>query len=106
MNLDTIFQLSYSRTAELKNSIYSIDVAILLYLRKKIGETEFGIGTLPLWAVMLKFQELLDESFDTEHTSARTSRNGNLDLNPALQRLIILLRWCYCEFHTWFLYFT
>ena len=36
--------------------------------KKKIGETEFGIGTLPLGGYV-KISGIVDESFDTEHTS-------------------------------------
>ena len=57
--------------------------------KKKIGETEFGIGTLPLGGYV-KISGIVDESFDTEHTSEEP-KEWEFRSKPAWQRLIILL---------------
>ena len=57
--------------------------------KKKIGETEFGIGTLPLGGYV-KISGIVDESFDTEHSSEEP-KEWEFRSKPAWQRLIILL---------------
>ena len=57
--------------------------------KKKIGETEFGIGSLPLGGYV-KISGIVDESFDTDHTSSEP-QEWEFRSKPAWQRLIILL---------------
>ena len=57
--------------------------------KKKIGETEFGVGALPLGGYV-KISGIVDESFDTEHTDSEP-KEWEFRSKPAWQRLIILL---------------
>ena len=59
------------------------------FFKKKIGETEFGIGALPLGGYV-KISGIVDESFDTDHTSSKP-KEWEFRSKPAWQRLIILL---------------
>ena len=59
------------------------------FFKKKIGETEFGIGALPLGGYV-KISGIVDESFDTDHTSSEP-KEWEFRSKPAWQRLIILL---------------
>ena len=57
--------------------------------KKKIGETEYGIGVLPLGGYV-KIAGMLDESMDTEHLS-KEPEPWEFRSKPAWQRLIIML---------------
>ena len=57
--------------------------------KKKIGETEFGVGAFPLGGYV-KISGIVDESFDTEHTDSEP-KEWEFRSKPAWQRLIILL---------------
>ena len=57
--------------------------------KKKIGETEYGIGWLPLGGYV-KISGMIDESMDTEHLNAEPNP-WEFRSKPAWQRLIIML---------------
>ena len=57
--------------------------------KKKIGETEFGVGAFPLGGYV-KISGIVDESFDTDHTDSEP-KEWEFRSKPAWQRLIILL---------------
>jgi regulator of sigma E protease len=57
--------------------------------KKKIGETEYGIGWLPLGGYV-KISGMIDESFDTEQMS-QEPQPWEFRSKPAWQRLIIML---------------
>ena len=57
--------------------------------KKKIGETEFGVGAFPLGGYV-KISGIVDESFDTDHTDSEPNE-WEFRSKPAWQRLIILL---------------
>lgn len=57
--------------------------------KKKIGETEYGIGWLPLGGYV-KIAGMIDESFDTEQMKAEP-QPWEFRSKPAWQRLIIML---------------
>ena len=57
--------------------------------KKKIGETEYGIGWLPLGGYV-KIAGMIDESFDTEQMEAEP-QPWEFRSKPAWQRLIIML---------------
>ena len=57
--------------------------------KKKIGETEFGVGAFPLGGYV-KISGIVDESFDTEHADSEP-KEWEFRSKPAWQRLIILL---------------
>ncbi|RME98665.1 MAG: RIP metalloprotease RseP [Bacteroidetes bacterium] len=57
--------------------------------KKKIGETEYGIGWLPLGGYV-KISGMVDESFDTEQL-AEEPKDYEFRSKPAWQRLIIML---------------
>ncbi|MEZ4995395.1 MAG: RIP metalloprotease RseP [Saprospiraceae bacterium] len=57
--------------------------------KKKIGETEYGIGWLPLGGYV-KISGMIDESFDTEQM-AQEPQPWEFRSKPAWQRLIIML---------------
>lgn len=57
--------------------------------KKKIGETEYGIGWLPLGGYV-KISGMIDESFDTEQM-AQEPQEWEFRSKPAWQRLIIML---------------
>ena len=57
--------------------------------KKKIGETEYGIGVLPLGGYV-KIAGMIDESMDTEHLS-KEPEPWEFRSKPAWQRLIIML---------------
>ena len=57
--------------------------------KKKIGETEFGVGAFPLGGYV-KISGIVDESFDTEHSDSEP-KEWEFRSKPAWQRLIILL---------------
>ena len=59
------------------------------FFKKKIGETEFGIGALPLGGYV-KISGIVDESFDTDYASSE-AKEWEFRSKPAWQRLIILL---------------
>ena len=58
-------------------------------LKKKIGETEYGIGWLPLGGYV-KISGMIDESMDTE-AMAQPAQPWEFRSKPAWQRLIIML---------------
>lgn len=58
-------------------------------LKKKIGETEYGIGWLPLGGYV-KISGMIDESMDTEQL-AKEPQPWEFRSKPAWQRLIIML---------------
>lgn len=58
-------------------------------LKKKIGETEYGIGWLPLGGYV-KISGMIDESMDTEQM-ALPAQPWEFRSKPAWQRLIIML---------------
>ena len=57
--------------------------------KKKIGDTEYGIGWLPLGGYV-KISGMIDESFDTEQM-AQEPQPWEFRSKPAWQRLIIML---------------
>jgi regulator of sigma E protease len=57
--------------------------------KKKIGETEYGIGVLPLGGYV-KIAGMIDESMDTKHLS-KEPEPWEFRSKPAWQRLIIML---------------
>lgn len=57
--------------------------------KKKIGETEYGIGWLPLGGYV-KISGMIDESFDTEQMQEEP-KEWEFRSKPAWQRLIIML---------------
>lgn len=57
--------------------------------KRKIGETEYGIGWLPLGGYV-KLSGMVDESFDTEQLS-REPQPWEFRSKPAWQRLLIIL---------------
>ena len=57
--------------------------------KKKIGETEYGIGILPLGGYV-KIAGMIDESMDTEHLK-KDPEPWEFRSKPAWQRLIIML---------------
>ena len=57
--------------------------------KKKIGETEYGIGWLPLGGYV-KIAGMVDESFDTEQMKS-PPQPWEFRSKPAWQRLIIML---------------
>lgn len=64
------------------------DVKFALF-KKKIGETEYGIGWLPLGGYV-KISGMIDESMDTE-AMAEEPKEWEFRSKPAWQRLIIML---------------
>ncbi len=58
-------------------------------LKKQIGETEYGIGWLPLGGYV-KISGMIDESFDTEQMESEP-QPWEFRSKPAWQRLIIML---------------
>ena len=60
-----------------------------LAISKKVGETEYGIGWLPLGGYV-KISGMIDESFDTEQMEAEPQA-WEFRSKPAWQRLIIML---------------
>lgn len=58
-------------------------------LKKKIGETEWGIGWLPIGGYV-KLSGMIDESMDTEQM-AQEPQEWEFRAKPAWQRLIIML---------------
>ncbi len=58
-------------------------------VKKKIGETEWGIGWLPLGGYV-KLSGMIDESMDTEQMNA-PAEPWEFRSKPAWQRLIIML---------------
>ena len=57
--------------------------------KKKIGDTEYGIGALPLGGYV-KISGMVDESFDTENLK-NEPQDWEFRSKPAWQRLIIML---------------
>jgi regulator of sigma E protease len=64
------------------------DIKFSLF-KKKIGETEYGIGWLPLGGYV-KIAGMIDESMDTEHLN-KDPEPWELRSKPTWQRLIIML---------------
>jgi regulator of sigma E protease len=64
------------------------DIKFSLF-KKKIGETEYGIGWLPLGGYV-KIAGMIDESMDTEHLN-KDPEPWEFRSKPAWQRLIIML---------------
>lgn len=58
-------------------------------LKKKVGETEWGIGWIPLGGYV-KIAGMVDESMDTEQL-AKPAEPWEFRAKPAWQRLIIML---------------
>jgi regulator of sigma E protease len=56
---------------------------------RKIGETEYGIGTIPLGG-FVKIEGMVDESMDTESLS-KEPQEWEFRSKPAWQRLIVML---------------
>ena len=57
--------------------------------KKKIGDTEYGVGALPLGGYV-KISGMVDESFDTENLK-NEPQDWEFRSKPAWQRLIIML---------------
>ena len=57
--------------------------------KKKIGDTEYGIGALPLGGYV-KISGIIDESFDTDHVKSEP-KPWEFRSKSTLQRLIILI---------------
>ena len=57
--------------------------------KKKIGDTEYGVGALPLGGYV-KISGMVDESFDTENLK-NEPKDWEFRSKPAWQRLIIML---------------
>ena len=57
--------------------------------KKKIGDTEYGVGVLPLGGYV-KIAGMIDESMDTEHLN-KEPQPWEFRSKPAWQRLIIML---------------
>lgn len=72
--------------------------------KKKIGETEWGIGWLPLGGYV-KISGMVDESFDTEQL-AQEPQPWEFRSKPAWQRLIIMLGGVTVNFLLGFLIFS
>ncbi len=71
--------------------------------KKKIGETEYGIGWIPLGGYV-KIAGMIDESMDTEHLK-QEPQPWEFRSKPAWQRLIIMLGGVFVNFVLgWFLY--
>jgi regulator of sigma E protease len=68
------------------------DVKFSLF-KKKIGETVYGIGWLPLGGYV-KISGMIDESMDTEQM-AQPAQPWEFRAKPTWQRLIIMLGWRY-----------
>lgn len=73
-------------------------------LKKKVGETEYGIGWLPLGGYV-KISGMVDESFDTEQL-AQEPQPWEFRSKPAWQRLIIMLGGVTVNFILGFLIFA
>ena len=58
-------------------------------VKKKVGDTEYGVGWLPLGGYV-KISGMIDESMDTEHTS-KEPEPWEFRAKPAWKRLIIML---------------
>ena len=58
-------------------------------LKKKVGETEYGVGVLPLGGYV-KISGIIDESFDTDHVKTEP-KPWEFRSKPPWQRLIILI---------------
>ena len=58
-------------------------------LKKKIGDTEYGVGVLPLGGYV-KISGIIDESFDTDHVKTEP-KPWEFRSKPPWQRLIILI---------------
>jgi len=72
--------------------------------KKKVGETEYGIGWLPLGGYV-KISGMVDESFDTEQLK-QESQPWEFRSKPAWQRLIIMLGGVTVNFILGFLIFA
>jgi len=73
--------------------------------KKKIGETEYGIGWLPMGGYV-KIAGMIDESMDTEQM-AKPAQPWEFRSKPAWQRLIIMLGGIIVNvFLAWFIYST
>ena len=57
--------------------------------KKKIGETEYGIGWIPFGGYV-KISGMVDESMDTEQLN-KAPESWELRSKPAYQRLIVML---------------
>ena len=73
-------------------------------VKKKIGETEWGIGWLPLGGYV-KISGMIDESFDKEQL-AKPPEPWEFRSKPAWQRLIIMLGGVTVNFFLGFLIFS
>ena len=71
-------------------------------IKKKIGETEYGIGWLPLGGYV-KISGMIDESMDKEQM-AKPPKPWEFRSKPAWQRLIIMLGGVAVNFLLGFLY--
>ena len=58
-------------------------------LKKKVGETEYGVGVLPLGGYV-KISGIIDESFDTDHVKSEP-KPWEFRSKSTWQRLIILI---------------
>ena len=58
-------------------------------LKKKVGDTEYGVGVLPLGGYV-KISGIIDESFDTDHVKTEP-KPWEFRSKPPWQRLIILI---------------
>ena len=72
-------------------------------VKKKIGDTEYGIGWLPLGGYV-KISGMIDESMDKEQMN-KPAEPWEFRAKPAWQRLIImgcsckLIAWCFYLFY-------
>ncbi len=78
------------------------DVKYSLF-KKKIGETVYGIGWLPLGGYV-KISGMIDESFDKEQMSKTTSAMGSLDQKPTWQKINYNVRRSNSKSNCWFCY--
>ena len=70
--------------------------------KKKVGDTEYGIGWLPLGGYV-KIAGMIDESMDKEQMK-KEPESWEFRSKPAWQRLIINAGWCGGEFFAWYFY--
>ena len=76
----------------------------MLFFKKKIGETEFGIGWLPLGGYV-KIAGFIDESMDAEGLES-VPQPWELRSKPAWQRLVVMLGGIIVNLFCWLGLFT
>ena len=77
---------------ELKNFTFFLTLGFLCL--KKIGETTYGIGWLPLGGYV-KISGMIDESMDKEQLK-KDPEPWEFRSKPRWQKLIIMLGWRFC----------